>query len=376
MIFLNKGKFMAVFFSVITMFSVLGICKVKAESNNKTLNNYNINDVNGDGKVNSSDAILVLKDYANFLISGKNNLDIEKTDVNKDGKIDSKDAVQILIAYAENIVGNYEKSTSNILDTQDTSDTSISTEETTVFYDDSAEDIRGKFKVNDSINSKTYGEIHFSSYIPDSYDGSEPYALFVTLPGWEGLYFQGVRANLVEGFPFEANKYNKKMIIISTQLNDWGETSANMAIELTEYFIKNYNIDTSRVYLHGMSGGGETGSIIMGKRPELYTAYLETSSKWDGNLEVLAKAKTPVYMAIAENDTYYGSKYLKDAYNKLYELYKKQGLSDEEINKILVLDVKPDEYFTERGYRDQHAGGNAFSADKNVMGWLLGKVKK
>ncbi|MDD6085823.1 MAG: hypothetical protein PUB76_07615 [Oscillospiraceae bacterium] len=81
-------------------------------------------------------------------------------------------------------------------------------------------------------------------------------------------------------------------------------------------------------------------------------------------------------MAIAENDTYYGSKYLKDAYNKLYELYKKQGLSDEEINKILVLDVKPDEYFTERGYRDQHAGGNAFSADKNVMGWLFGKVKK
>lgn len=148
-----------------------------------------------------------------------------------------------------------------------------------------------------------------------------------------------------------------------------------MAIELTEYFINNYNIDTDRVYLHGMSGGGETGSIIIGKRPELYTAYLETSSKWDGDLEILAKAKTPVYMAIAENDTYYGSGYLKDAYNKLYKLYSEQGLSDEEINDILVLDVKPDEYFSERGYRDQHAGGNAFSADENVMGWLFGKVK-
>lgn len=231
------------------------------------------------------------------------------------------------------------------------------------------------FTVDNVLHSDTQGDIHFSSYIPESYDGSEPYALFVTLPGWEGLYFQGVGANLVEGFPFEARKYNDKMIIISTQLNDWGETSANMAIELTEYFIEHYNIDADKVYLHGMSGGGETGSVIMGKRPELYTAYLETSSRWDGDMEILAKAKTPVYMAIAENDTYYGSGYLKDAYNELYELYKQQGLSDSKINEILVLDVKQDEYFTERGYHDQHAGGNAFSADEDIMGWLFGKVK-
>lgn len=235
--------------------------------------------------------------------------------------------------------------------------------------------IKNDFIVDNVLHSDSQGDIHFSSYIPESYDGSEPYALFVTLPGWEGLYFQGIGANLVEGFPFEARKYNDKMIIISTQLDDWSETSANMAIELTEYFIEYYNIDKNKVYLHGMSGGGETGSIIMGKHPEIYTAYLETSSRWDGDLNVLAKSKTPVYMAIAENDTYYGSDYLKNAYNELYELYTEQGLSDSEINDILVLDVKPDEYFTERGYRDQHAGGNAFSADEEIMGWLFSKSK-
>lgn len=231
------------------------------------------------------------------------------------------------------------------------------------------------FIVDNVLHSETQGDIHFSSYVPESYDGSEPHALFVTLPGWEGLYFQGVGTNLYEGFPFEAKKYNDKMIILSTQLNDWGETSANMAITLTEYFINHYNIDTDKVYLHGMSGGGETGSIIMGKRPELFTAYLETSSRWDGDLNVLAEARTPVYMAIAENDTYYGSGYLKNAYQELYDLYKAQGMSDAEIDEILVLDVKPDAYFTERGYKDQHAGGNAFSEDAEVMGWLFGKVK-
>lgn len=94
------------------------------------------------------------------------------------------------------------------------------------------------FIVDNVLHSERQGDIHFSVYIPESYDGSSPYALFVTLPGWEGLYFQGVGANLVEDFPFEAKKYNDKMIIISPQLDDWGETSADMTIALTEYFLE------------------------------------------------------------------------------------------------------------------------------------------
>lgn len=43
--------------------------------------------------------------------------------------------------------------------------------------------------LNDNVYHSELGDIHYSSYIPDSYDGSEPYALFITLPGWEGLYF-------------------------------------------------------------------------------------------------------------------------------------------------------------------------------------------
>ena len=227
------------------------------------------------------------------------------------------------------------------------------------------------FIVDNVLHSDTQGDIHFSSYIPESYDGSEPYALFVTLPGWEGLYFQGVGANLGESYPFEARNYNDKMIVISTQLDDWGETSANMAIELTEFFLEHYNIDRKKVYLHGFSGGGETGSIVMGKRPELFSAYLMTSSKWDGDLEVLANARTPVYMAIGEDDSYYGSGYLKQAYSDLYALYEAQGLSADEISELLVLDVKEQDYFSERGFRDQHGGGMAFAEDESIMGWLF-----
>lgn len=226
--------------------------------------------------------------------------------------------------------------------------------------------------INDNVLHSNIGYIHFSSYIPDSYDGSKPYALFVTLPGWEGLYFQGVGMNMVEDFGPEAIRYNDKMIVLSPQLNDWGHTSANEAIALTEYFLIHYNIDPDRVYLHGMSGGGETGSLVMGTKPELFTAYLATSSQWDGDLNVLAQARTPVYLAIGAQDSYYGSDSFVEAYHALHELYEKQGLAHQEIDDLLVLDVKPAEYFIERGYRDQHAGGQAFAHEEGIMGWLFG----
>lgn len=227
------------------------------------------------------------------------------------------------------------------------------------------------FVVDNVYHSSEYGDIHYSSYFPASHDGKKAYALFVTMPGWEGLYFHGVGANLGEDYPFEALKYNDEMIVISLQLDDWGETSANKVIALTEYFICNYNIDEERIYLHGYSGGGETGSIVMGIRPDLYCAYLMTSSKWDGDLNVLAETETPVYMVTGEEDSYYGSKPLKQAYSTLYQLYLEKGLSEQEIDRILILDVKDDDYFDLRGYGDQHMGGMSFAKDEAIMNWLF-----
>ena len=62
-----------------------------------------------------------------------------------------------------------------------------------------------------------------------------PYALYVPCPGWEGLYFQGVGANLQEDYPFVANDYIADMIVASPQLDDWGEQSAADVVELTEW---------------------------------------------------------------------------------------------------------------------------------------------
>lgn len=230
------------------------------------------------------------------------------------------------------------------------------------------------FTVDNILHSDKNGDIHFNLYIPKSYDGSKAYALFVTLPGYEGLYFQGVGVNIrQESFGFEAQKYNSEMIIAAPQLNGWDEESADETIILVEYLLSAYNIDRSKVYIEGYSGGGETASQAVGKRPDLFTAYLQVSSQWDGEYESVAKAKLPVYIAIGRDDEYYGSRKSQNAYDTLYSLYKKQGLTDDEIGKILVLDIKERDYFTSRNAPNEHGGGGLFAEDKTIMTWLFGE---
>lgn len=224
----------------------------------------------------------------------------------------------------------------------------------------------------DNVLHAPEGDIHYHLYVPETYDGSEPYALFLTLPGYEGLYFQGMGQNLYsENFAFEALNYNDHMIVAAPQLSDWGETSAEQTIALTEYLLGRYNIDQERVYAEGYSGGGETMSQVMGMWPDLFTAYLQCSSQWDGAYEPVVEARVPVYFVIGESDEYYGSGPSQEAYDSLHELYEQAGLSQTEIDQLLVLDIKDADYFRDGGAPNQHGGGNLFAQDSEIMGWLF-----
>lgn len=223
----------------------------------------------------------------------------------------------------------------------------------------------------DNILHADVGDIHFHLYIPESYDESEPYALYISLPGYEGLYFQGVGKNIrSEDFVFEAQKYNDKMIIAAPQLSDWGNTSAEQTIALTEYLLDAYAIDRGKVYINGYSGGGETLSLVLTKRPELFTAALHVASVWDGELAPLVQARTPVYFVIGETDEYYGSARISRIYEELCSLYRAEGMDEEEIGTLAVLDVKDRAWF---GGGNQHGGIGRVSHDETVMRWLFGR---
>jgi hypothetical protein len=63
-------------------------------------------DVNGDGKINSIDAVCILVDYANELSGKKTVLATKYADINSDSKINSIDAVIILKYYAYALVNS------------------------------------------------------------------------------------------------------------------------------------------------------------------------------------------------------------------------------------------------------------------------------
>ena len=90
------------------------------------------------------------------------------------------------------------------------------------------------FSLDNVFQDDQYGDIHYNAYIPKAYDKRQSYALYITLPGYQGLYFQGVGKNLeTEEFGFVSQNYNAQMIVLAPQLEDWDELSANQTIALT-----------------------------------------------------------------------------------------------------------------------------------------------
>lgn len=221
------------------------------------------------------------------------------------------------------------------------------------------------------------GDIHYSCFLPESYDGSRKYPLMMTMPGYDMMWFGEDSSGRNVGWSgFRAwTELSEEMIVVSAQLTDWGEKSARQANELTRYFIDNFAVDTKRIYAAGYSAGGETMSRAVALRPDLYAAYLHGASQWDGTFAPIAENGVAVYVYMAENDEYYGSQKARDAYNGLYNAYRDKGYSDEEINEKLRLEIPGNEYYNSRGIYNYHGGGNIVFDDANVLNWVISHTK-
>lgn len=91
--------------------------------------------------------------------------------------------------------------------------------------------------------------------------------------------------------------------------------------------------------------------------------------------EPVTAQRVPVYFAIGRNDEYYGSQPSQKAYDTLYELYREEGLPEEEIGRLLVLDIKDHDYFTARNAPNEHGGRGLFAYDEEIMGWLFSRER-
>lgn len=98
----------------------------------------------------------------------------------------------------------------------------------------------------EQIFSGADGDIHYSYYLPDSYDGSRKFPMMVVMPGYNMMWFgEDSSGSNLNWSGFTAwTRLDTEMVVISAQLTDWGEKSARQAIELTEYFINRFAVET------------------------------------------------------------------------------------------------------------------------------------
>ena len=227
------------------------------------------------------------------------------------------------------------------------------------------------------LEGKT-GSIHYSYYLPAGCSEEESYPLVMTMPGYDMMWFgeDSSGSNLNWGGFTCWNGLDEKTIVVSAQLTDWGETSARQANELTEYFIENFPVDTSRVYGAGYSAGGETMSRAVSMRPDLYAAYLHAASQWDGEYAPVAENGVAVYIFMAEGDEYYGSDRARAAYDGLYEAYRAAGWTVDEIDGVLQVQIPDAGWFAERGVTgNYHGGGNVLFEEPDILNWILSQEK-
>ena len=232
--------------------------------------------------------------------------------------------------------------------------------------------------IAEQILSGADGDIHYSYYLPESYDGSREYPLMVVMPGYDMMWFgESSSGRNINWSGFTAwTKLDTEMIVVSAQLTDWHETSARQAIELTEYFLGNFAVDTSRVYAAGYSAGGETMSRAVSMRPDLYAAYLHGASQWDGTFDPIAENGVAVYIYMAEGDEYYGSAKARSAYESLREAYEAAGWSDADIDGVLRIETPDNAFFNAQGMYNYHGGANVVFDDADNLNWVISHSKK
>lgn len=232
--------------------------------------------------------------------------------------------------------------------------------------------------ITEQIFGGADGEIHYSYYLPKIYDESKPYPLMMVMPGYDMMWFgEESSGNNLDWQGFRAwTELSEDLIVVSAQLTDWGEKSARQAIELTEYFLKTFSVDPSRVYAAGYSAGGETMSQAVAMRPDLYAAYLHGASQWDGTYGPVAQNSVAVYLFMAEGDEYYGPERARTAYNNLQEAYADTGWTQEQINRVLRLEIPDNAYFNSRGIYNYHGGANILFEDETILNWIISHSKQ
>lgn len=180
-----------------------------------------------------------------------------------------------------------------------------------------------------SSQSQSYKKYHYLTYLPTNYENEElknyPVIFFL-----HGASLRGDDINKIE-------KYGIPKLIKDGKDFDFIVISPQCPLEMTwaseNWFIKTfedvkikYRIDTNKVYLTGMSLGGEGTWYIAEKHPDFFAAIAPVCGR-SSNIESIKKdihkiSNMPIWLFHGEQDKTYTVTESDDIYEKLVKINK------------------------------------------------------
>lgn len=282
--------------------------------------------------------------------------------------------------------------------------------------------------VSEYFDLSNGNQMYYSYWLPKDYDAGKKYPMVVSLTGGGGSY--RIQPN---GDPLGAHisrdrgavawlTVGEDVIVLSPQQsNDPYKTTGDDVMEIVNYFIANYSVDPDRVTCMGSSAGGLTWSSILVK-PEyakVFAAYAPCNTHFNG-AQTMYKAEYDVkrmeeefgfssyedylnpdlemtdeeyyeaakeaFAAIVDNRV---SVWVWHGYNDetapcgrgistyriLRRIYAEQGLSEEEIDKLVKLTLIDTAEFHEMGILSYHMASKVAVAHPEYIDWMLAQTR-
>jgi predicted peptidase len=173
------------------------------------------------------------------------------------------------------------------------------------------------------------GKLEYGLYIPENYDSTKLYPLVMYLHGWSCNY-----TVYLEYYTKELQLKNPCFVYTPKTPTTWGDWSGwswdgtdfsslsiptQKAINVLDSLISKYSIDTNRLYVYGISMGGEGVFDLLHKMPDKFAAGISICG--GGNAHWADKISlTPLWMFHGSADDVNPPDLTERVYNRLVEI--------------------------------------------------------
>jgi predicted peptidase len=188
-------------------------------------------------------------------------------------------------------------------------------------------------RVNAQTMPKTYtearyGKLEYGFYIPENFDKTKSYPLVMFLHGWSAnqtVYLEWYNSDMQAQHPCFV--FTPKTPTDWADWSGWNDTSLSESMQAAMHILDSlsckYPVDTTRLYVYGISMGGEGVFDLLHKLPDKFAAAISIcgggQAWWAENI-----AKTPLWTFHGSDDKINTPDMTERVYNRLVGIGAKQ----------------------------------------------------